>query len=57
LGAVVAARLRDREAIPALCYNLARAPDSRDRNPEYAMRLRSVFEEQGFPVEYGESIQ
>jgi hypothetical protein len=30
-------------AIPALCYNLPHAPESNERNPEYALRLKSVL--------------
>jgi len=44
-------------AIPALCYNLVQAPEPHERNPEYAMRLRSVLENLGFPVEYVESVK
>ncbi len=44
-------------AIPALCYNLVQAPEPHERNPEYAMRLRSVLENLGFPVEYVESVE
>lgn len=52
----VLAHLREGEAVPALCYNLVQAPDPQERNPEYAMRLRRVLEDLGFPVEYVESI-
>jgi len=45
------------EAIPALCYNLVQAPEPHERNPEYAMRLKSVLENLGFPVEYVESVK
>jgi len=45
------------EAIPALCYNLVPAPEPHERNPEYAMRLRSVLEDLGFPVEYIKSVK
>lgn len=44
------------EAVPALCYNLLRAPEPHERNPEYAMRLQRVLEDLGFPVEYVESV-
>jgi len=44
------------EALPALCYNLIKAPKPHERNPEYAMRLKGILEELGFPVEYVESI-
>ena len=45
------------EVIAALCYNLVKAPEPHERNPEYAMRLRSVLENLGFPVEYVESVE
>ena len=45
------------EAISALCYNLVQTPEPHERNPEYAMRLQSVLENLGFPVEYVESIK
>jgi len=54
--AVIAHSL-DGEAVPALCYNLLQAPDPHERNPEYAMRLRTVLENLGFPVEYVESVE
>ncbi len=45
------------EAIPALCYNLVQAPEPHERNPEYAMCLRRVLKDQGFPDEYVESVR
>jgi hypothetical protein len=45
------------EAIPALCYNLVRAPEPHERNPEYAERLRSVLASLGFPIAYVESVK
>jgi len=45
------------EAIPALCYNLVQAPEPHERNPEYAMRLRNVLENLGFPAEYIETVK
>lgn len=45
------------EAVPALCYNLIQAPAAHERNPEYAMRLRTVLESLGFPGEYVESVE
>lgn len=45
------------EAIPALCYNLIQAPEPHERNPQYAMRLRTVLDDLGFPVEYVESVE
>jgi hypothetical protein len=53
--AVVAHPFGD-EAVPSLCFNLVQAPESHERNPEYAMRLKSVLEDLGFPLEYVESV-
>jgi len=53
----VVAHTFEGEAIPALCYNLVQAPDQHERNPEYAVRLKSVLEGLGFPVEYVESVE
>jgi hypothetical protein len=39
-------------ATPALCYNLVHAPESHERNPDYALRLRSVLTKLGFPGDY-----
>jgi len=53
----VAAYLADGEVVPALCYNLLKAPEPHERNPEYALRLKSVLEGLGFPAEYVESVK
>ena len=53
----VVAHTFEGDAIPALCYNLVQAPEPHERNPEYAMRLKSVLESLGFPVEYVESVE
>jgi len=53
----VVAHPSEGDAVPALCYNLVHAPDPHERNPEYAIRLRSVLENLGFPVEYVESVK
>lgn len=45
------------EAVPALCYNLVQAPEARERNPEYAKRLRMVLEDLEFPAEYVQSVK
>jgi len=45
------------DAVAALCYNLVQAPEPHERNPEYAIRLRRVLENLGFPVEYVASVQ
>ena len=44
-------------AIPALCYNLLQAPESHERNPDYALRLKSVLTKLGFPGDYVASIE
>ena len=44
-------------AVPALCYNLLQAPDSHERNPDYALRLKSVLTKLGFPGDYVASIE
>ena len=43
-------------SIAALCYNLVCAPEPHERNPEYALRLRGVLKNLGFPTEYVASI-
>ena len=53
----VVARPSEGEPVPALCYNLIQVPEPHERNPEYAMRLQSVLENLGFPVEYVESVR
>ncbi len=45
------------EAVPALCYNLVEAPQPHERNREYAMRLKEVLENLGFPTEYVEAVE
>lgn len=52
----VVAHTLEGEAVPALCYNLVQPPEPHERNPEYAMRLRSVLENLGFPAEYVEAV-
>ncbi|MCO5298305.1 MAG: gamma-glutamylcyclotransferase [Fimbriimonadaceae bacterium] len=42
--------------LPALCYNLCEAPQTHERNPEYAGQLQRVLRELGFPEEYVTSI-
>ena len=43
-------------AVPALCYNLLQAPESHERNPDYAIRLKSVLTKLGFPGDYVASV-
>jgi len=53
----VVAHTYEGETVPALCFNLIRAPEPHERNPEYAMRLRRVLENLGFPVESVEAVE
>jgi hypothetical protein len=43
-------------AMPALCYNLLQAPESHERNPDYALRLKRVLTKLGFPGDYVASV-
>jgi hypothetical protein len=43
-------------SVPALCYNLARAPEPHERNAQYVGRLRDVLTRLGFPSDYVRSI-
>lgn len=52
----VIARPLEGESVPALCYNLIRAPEPHERNPEYTLRLQRVLRDLGFPVEYVEAV-
>lgn len=42
---------------PALCYNLAQAPEPHERNPDYLTRLQDVLRDLGFPLDYIESVR
>lgn len=53
----VLAQLAGGGTIAALCYNLSRPPEARERNPEYAAKLRAVAQRVGLPAEYIASIQ
>lgn len=53
----VVAHPSEGEAVAALCYNLAEAPEPHERNPEYAKRLRKVLEDLGFPSGYVDSVR
>lgn len=44
-------------AVPALCYNLQDAPESHERNPEYALRLQGVLGKLGFSIAYIDSVE
>jgi hypothetical protein len=52
----VLAHTLDGSSVPALCYNLREEPQPEERNPEYAMRLKSVLSNLGFPREYVDSV-
>jgi hypothetical protein len=52
----VVAELLEGGTEPALCYNLVKAPEPYERNPEYAKRLRGVLAKCGFPDEYVQSV-
>jgi hypothetical protein len=41
---------------PALCYNLCEAPQTHERNSEYAARLQVVLSRLDFPAEYVASL-
>jgi hypothetical protein len=45
------------EVLAALCFNLPEPPSARERNADYASRLRSLAERLNFPAEYIASIQ
>ena len=42
--------------VPALCFNLPRAPAANERNPEYAAKLKKLAERVGLPAEYIDTI-
>lgn len=50
------AKTLEGELVRASCYILDRVPESCERNPEYALRLRGVLENLGFPEEYVASV-
>lgn len=52
----VIARTLDGATVPALCYNLIKAPRPEERNPEYAARLQVVLSKLEFPADYVASI-
>lgn len=43
--------------VPALCYNLLQAPEAHEKNPDYALRLKSVLTKLGFPTAYIASVE
>lgn len=52
--AVLVHALDEEEQVPALCFNLAAAPEPDERNPDYARRLRAVLDELGLPTDSSE---
>ncbi|WP_223670547.1 gamma-glutamylcyclotransferase family protein [Kangiella shandongensis] len=46
----------DGDPLPALCYNLPKAPGPDETNADYAARLRAVLAKRNFPPEYIASI-
>jgi hypothetical protein len=53
----VLAHLAGGGVIAALCYNLPQPPAPKERNPEYAAKLRAVAQRVGLPAEYVASLQ
>lgn len=53
----VLAQLASGGLIAALCYNLSHPPSPRERNPEYAAKLRALAQKIGLPAEYVASLQ
>ena len=53
----VLAQVIEGPAVPALCYNLPDAPESHERNADYARRLKGVLVKLGFPGDYIASIE
>lgn len=53
----VSALLTSGESVQALCFNLPVAPDHRERNPDYATKLRELGGRLGLPDQYVESIR
>jgi len=52
----VLAVTRDGVTVAAMCYNLAEVPSPRERNAEYASKLRSLAQAIGLPESYVASI-
>ena len=53
----VLAHTLEGEDLPALCYNLPKAPGPDEVNAKYAASLRAVLEKLEFPAEYIKSIK
>ena len=52
----VSAHLEDGKVIPALCFNLPEFDSSKDRNVEYAARLRELATRLNLPASYVQTI-
>jgi hypothetical protein len=50
------AHIDQNTTIPALCYNLALAPDPTEINHDYVKQLKAVVKKLGFPDDYVRSI-
>ena len=53
----VSARVAGGSVAPALCFNLPVAPSTKDRNPQYASKLRDLAARIGLPENYVSTIQ
>ena len=53
----VAAQLADGSLTPALCFNLPAPPSARERDPQYASRLRELAARLGLPPAYVSTIR
>jgi hypothetical protein len=52
----VIAKLANGESVAALCFNLPRAPEGAESNPDYAVKLQAVARKLGLPGDYVRSI-
>ena len=52
----VLTELADDSSIPALCFNLAAAPDAAESNRDYAARLRDLARKLDLPSKYTDEI-
>lgn len=53
----ISARLRNGEIVAALCFNLPEPPKARERNPQYAARLKELAGRIGLPAAYVATIE
>ncbi len=52
----ILAHLLDGDTLPALCYNLRKAPSAGEANAQYAARLREALGRLDFPPDYIASV-